>query len=227
MSSGALRNAIKRTTHKERSQPSARKKFGLLEKHKDYVLRARDFHKKEKSIKTLREKAEYRNPDEFYFAMQKSGTKDGVHLANQDQSDKYTTDQLKLLKTQDIKYVQLKSQMDAKKLEKLRASLHYIGEQPQNKHVVFVGDKPREKPRAEITAAEVPKERRLIESERKRAYIRLHARENRLKDLTTVAEGMALEQALRGKGHKRKLEIKDKETGVTTTVFRWKKERKK
>jgi hypothetical protein len=34
-------------------------------------------------------------------------------------------------------------------------------------------------------------------SERKRAYIRLHARENRLKDLTTVAEGMALEQALR------------------------------
>jgi hypothetical protein len=29
-----MRNAVKRVTHKERAQPSSRKKFGLLEKHK-------------------------------------------------------------------------------------------------------------------------------------------------------------------------------------------------
>ena len=67
----SLRNAVKRRTHKERSQPAERRKFGLLEKKKDYVLRARDFHKKEEALKVLRKKAANRNPDEFYFAMQK------------------------------------------------------------------------------------------------------------------------------------------------------------
>ena len=34
----SLRNAVKRVTHKERAQPAARKRFGLLEKHKDYEV---------------------------------------------------------------------------------------------------------------------------------------------------------------------------------------------
>lgn len=75
----SLRNAVKRVAHKERSQPGARKKFGLLEKHKDYIERSRDFHKKQDYIKTLKKKAEDRNPDEFYFKMHNAKVTNGVH----------------------------------------------------------------------------------------------------------------------------------------------------
>ena len=65
---------LQKRQHRERSQPLKRQKLGLLEKHADYVKRARDFHSKEDRIKKLREKASGRNKDEFYFGMIKSKT---------------------------------------------------------------------------------------------------------------------------------------------------------
>jgi len=70
-----LRNAVHRRDHKERAQPLAREKRGLLEKHKDYVLRAKDYNFKQKRLKSLKEKAFFRNPDEFYFKMINTKTK--------------------------------------------------------------------------------------------------------------------------------------------------------
>lgn len=72
------KNIIQTRAHRERAQPSARKKLGLLEKHKDYVQRARNYQAKKKRLKNLQDKAAMRNPDEFYFKMAK--TKTAVHL---------------------------------------------------------------------------------------------------------------------------------------------------
>jgi U3 small nucleolar RNA-associated protein 11 len=65
----SLRNSLHRRNHKERSQLAHRTKLGVLEKHKDYVKRARDYHSKQDRLTRLRQKAADRNKDEFYFSM--------------------------------------------------------------------------------------------------------------------------------------------------------------
>ena len=70
----SLRNSLHRRNHKERSQLSNRARLGILEKHKDYVQRARDYHSKQDRIRKLKEKASVRNKDEFYFGMKASKT---------------------------------------------------------------------------------------------------------------------------------------------------------
>lgn len=100
----SLRNAIPRRPHKERSQEHGRARRGLLEKHKDYSLRAADHNAKKARLRILRQKAADRNPDEFHFAMMSSKTKNGIKVA--DRGNKALgADVVKLLKTQDMGYV--------------------------------------------------------------------------------------------------------------------------
>ncbi|KAJ8423615.1 hypothetical protein Cgig2_015704 [Carnegiea gigantea] len=139
----SLRNAIPKRAYKERAQPHSRRKFGLLEKHKDYVIRAREYHKKEETLRRLKEKAANRNPDEFYFRMIKAKTVDGVHRPASE-ANKYTPEELMLMRTQDMGYVLQKIQSEKKasiKVEKLKAVLHSLDNQPANKHIYYAEDR--------------------------------------------------------------------------------------
>lgn len=102
---------MSRRNHKERAQPLHRQKLGLLEKHKDYVHRARDYKSKKDRIKKLREKAAFRNKDEFYFGMVKAKTRGGVHLQDRG-NEALSVDVVKLLKTQDLGYVKMQIAQD-------------------------------------------------------------------------------------------------------------------
>ncbi|KAI6657954.1 U3 small nucleolar RNA-associated protein 11 [Oopsacas minuta] len=129
--------------HRERAQPNARKKFGLLQKHKDYVLRAKNYHRKQDLLKILREKAQNRNPDEFYFRMISQKTVDGQHIIDTD--EKLSKDEVKLLRSQDLNYINFKLAGEKKKIERLRGEVQLIGkntgEKRENTHIIFVGNK--------------------------------------------------------------------------------------
>ena len=149
----SLRNAVKRITHKERSQPRARSHLGILEKKKDYVQRAQDYHKKESIVKRMRQKASMRNPDEFYFGMHNSQVdgKTGKHGKTQEAKQKefdqaVGEDTIRIMKDQDLSYVRMQRAKDRKKIEKLEASLHLLGGEThsghvQRTHTIFVDSK--------------------------------------------------------------------------------------
>ena len=229
----SFKNAKKslQKTHRERSQPSKRKQFGLLEKHKDYVLRAKDFHRKEDHLKLLREKARNKNPDEFYYKMINTKMRNGVHVVAGKKT--HTNEQLKIMKSQDLNYARMKRIAEKKKVERLQCSLHLVGEQDtqSNSHTFFVDTKD-EAVSFDTTDPELSKqntsepenkEKVEIEKARKRAYKELEQRVEREKHLSAIEQQMQLQKNLMGKG--RRMKVNTGEDGPV--VYKWKKQRKK
>ncbi|KAL3468187.1 small-subunit processome [Aspergillus heterothallicus] len=105
----SMRNAVQRRQHRERGQLKGREKWGILEKHKDYSLRAKDYNTKKSKLKRLEEIARDRNPDEFAFGMMNSHTakagKHGTGMRDSAEARGLNHDAIKLLKTQDAGYL--------------------------------------------------------------------------------------------------------------------------
>lgn len=227
----SLKNAVPKRPYKERAQPNSRKKFGLLEKHKDYVERAKAYHKKEDTLRKLKEKAAFKNPDEFYFKMIKTRTVDGVHRP-ESQVNKYTAEQLMLMKTQDAGYILQKVQSEKRKIEKLTATLHSLDNQPSNKHIYFAEDREEaneiqsrsSKDRSVASSEAVPDsiKRKTISS-----YKELEARRSRVSELEKLYMDMTLQQELMKKGRKRKLREDELTNPTSKSVYKWRAERKR
>jgi len=97
----------------------------LLEKHKDYSLRAQDYNAKKKKLTLLSQKARERNPDEFAFGMLSQGKAGlGKHQHKQKGGDVDNTslshDAVKLLKTQDAGYLRTVAARGRKEIERTR-----------------------------------------------------------------------------------------------------------
>ncbi|CAN0035895.1 unnamed protein product [Ectocarpus sp. 12 AP-2014] len=244
----SLRNAVKRVEHKERAQPASRRKLGLLEKHKDYVLRARNYGKKRDRMQALKLKAAMKNPDEFYFAMHRKKTEGGVHML--DGAETLPHDVVQMLKTQDLGYVSTHRSADERKAAKLRESLHMLEAGPRNKHTIFLdsekeakefdvakhfdtvpelADRAFNRPRkntlekAQVTGATNRRQLKKVLKKRDASYSELMQRLERAEKMKKAEVHLeAQRKVMNSKGTKRKVqEAKD----GRPAVYRWKKER--
>jgi len=134
---GGLKHVVHKRVHLERHQPAARKRFGYLEKHKDYVKRARDYHRKEQTIKKMHQKAFFKNEDEFAWGMMNHQMVDG---RNRKKAKHLSNDELRLAESQDARYVGYREQQDKKAIEKQAANLHFLDAERPNKHTLFIDD---------------------------------------------------------------------------------------
>ena len=231
------------------SRRRKRARLGLLEKKKDYVLRARDFHRKEKTLTALEERASARNPDEFYFAMQNQRTERGVHVARASEANKYTQEQLRIMKTQDSLFLAMRAQIDRKKGERLRATLHGTGLPAPNRHTIFVEDAgeltgfdaaahfdtapelvPHKANRLRTAqlpeGGRVPKASRRVERRTDAAYREMELRLDRSERLQGMVAKMDAEKLGMGKGRKRKVGVRRTAAG-NVPVYKFKRERKR
>ncbi|MQL87375.1 hypothetical protein Taro_019919 [Colocasia esculenta] len=215
----SLRNAVSRKAHKERAQPHDRRKYGLLEKHKDYVK--------------LKEKAAFRNPDEFYFKMINTKVTDGVHRTRPEiLANRYSQEELMLMKTQDAGYILQKVQSERKKVEKLSSVLHSLDTDLKNKHIYFAEDREEAKElqskasqsSRKSTFDHVPgRIRRKMEG----SYRELEERKKRVNHLGKLYSDMVLQKELQKKGRKRKLREDEIICPTTRPVYKWRSERKR
>lgn len=213
-------------THRERHQPESRQHLGLLEKKKDYKLRANDYQEKQATIKLLRRRAMNKNPDEFHFHMINSKVEDGVHR-EKDKPDEHTPEQMKLMETQDLKYIAYKRNLESIKVNKLQSNLHMLDavNETKNKHIFFVDDgkearnfdlaqrldthpdlidRKINRPRlSKLEKMSLPHldETTLgkIEQQKHMAYVELRKRVDRERELTVVQQKLEIRRALKNK----------------------------
>ncbi|KAJ8984642.1 hypothetical protein NQ317_009870 [Molorchus minor] len=222
-------------THKERHQPEERKHLGLLEKKKDYVVRARDYNEKKDTLKLLRKRALNKNPDEFYHHMINSKIENGVHY-EKEKDPEDTPEQIQLMQTQDLRYITTKRTQELKKVEKLQAQLHLssVDLGTKNKHIYFDKNSKRE---AEKRTLELLAEKQLpdidedtllkMARKRKAMYDELSKRINREKELAIIQQKLEVTKALENKKSILPPKKVKKGTKNRAPIYVWKYERKK
>ncbi|KHJ75071.1 Utp11 protein, partial [Oesophagostomum dentatum] len=128
-----------------RFQPKSRAHLGLLEKKADYKARAKDYQEKRDTLKKLHKYAMDKNQDEYHHHMINSEIRDdGRHFEKKTQQQEEDSEvQKKLSDIKDLEYVKYKLYAENKKIDQLKAELHFADPScglGASKHTIFVED---------------------------------------------------------------------------------------
>jgi U3 small nucleolar RNA-associated protein 11 len=221
----SMRNAIPRRSHRERPQPHERTRRGLLEKRKDYVLRAKDHKRKQATLKRLSEKASERNPDEFYFGMTRQRTENGVPVAERPTSKVLSVKEVRPLKMQDRAYLQTMMGIDRRRIEKLRGVVGGVDGLPRGKKILFAENEEEARELREKGQGDMVKVGGMGRSREARE---LEGRMERVKELRKKEREATVQVQLMGKGSRQKVRRKDEDSDdETIPVYKWKPQRQK
>jgi U3 small nucleolar RNA-associated protein 11 len=233
--------------HRERAQPANRVRLGLLEKKKDYVLRARDFQSKKKRLHAMKVKAAYKNPDEFYFGMIKSRVDKATGKVRQEaEHEKLSGEVVKLMKSQDLKHIQEMIRTNEAKLENFKAEhaivigKRFNSQKSKGNHVKFIqddeeladlilnfesgvgGGSANGEGDSQITA-DIDSEAVTPASSEDQIVLEYQARADRIKILKIAEKKLLQEKMAAAKGRKRK--IGEDQNGIP--IYKFDQERKK
>eukprot|EP01063_Lacrimia_lanifica_P022075 TRINITY_DN29780_c0_g1_i1.p1 TRINITY_DN29780_c0_g1~~TRINITY_DN29780_c0_g1_i1.p1 ORF type:complete len:263 (+),score=142.12 TRINITY_DN29780_c0_g1_i1:38-790(+) len=136
--SAALRKAFKGKDHDERGQTRARRRFGQLEKKKDYLVRAKSYKNKRDKLQKMRLAAATRNPDEFHTSMMNTETDEfGRHMRIVKAKK---GPQQRRENADNARYLQYKAMVDGGEVKQLKADLSFLDAPATNTHEVFVSE---------------------------------------------------------------------------------------
>lgn len=236
---------VNQKTHRERQQLRNRSHLGFLEKKKDYKRRANYVNQKKQILKSLKKRALNRNPDEYYFHMINSKVISGIHREKRKEL-KHSPEQIALMQTRDLKYVNMKRTIEEKKIEKLKSELHFIdkAKEVRNSHIFFLDSDKEAKnfdlakhlnthpslvnrrynrPRLEdLEKISVPE----VNVKNYKKYTELEKRMKRAQELTIVQRKLELKRHVALSGNKKPKQIKPA-SPKSAPVYKWKQERKK
>merc|ERR1712216_994022 len=212
-------------SNRERKQPMWRSRLGFLQKHKDYVIRARAFHQRKNQINALRKKAQFRNPDEFYTQMINSHMKDGVHFPRQ---SRRTKERMKELIKLDIAHFNVNYRIEIKKLKRISIMYNHLHEnskqklffETMNQQSLFLQEFSKEKKERKSLEENLIKDKKKnLEQLRRKRVKEIEIRKKRIVYLEQILTRLKLKLKFTSKKKYKKIKVKTKEGRIMQYIF--------
>lgn len=162
--------------------------------------------------------------------MVNSQVKDGRHYEKR--KDELSTEQLKLIQSQDMKYIAFKRKIELEKIAKLEASLHMISlpdKKAKNKHVIFVhddDDKEEVKQRLQRIVQEAEQPAYGPTKAQLKMYKELEKRKERASQLTIILDKMRIKNQVSQTSGPKPKKLDDGDPS-SAPAYSWPRERQK